>query len=146
MIEGVLVTDLKQIYDERGSILHMIRSDSDGFQNFGECYFSEIFPHQIKAWKKHKLQTQNITVPYGRVQVIIFDDREYSQTYKNLFKIEIGRPDSYIRLTIPPKVCYGFKSIINQVSLIVNCTNLPYSKEESLQIDILDNHIPYSWI
>ena len=40
MIEGVKVTSLKQIFDERGKIMHMIRADSDVFTQFGEIYFS----------------------------------------------------------------------------------------------------------
>ena len=39
-IEGLEIHDLKQINDDRGSVLHMIRSDSVGFVKFGECYFS----------------------------------------------------------------------------------------------------------
>ena len=40
MIEGVKITPLKQIKDRRGKIMHMLRSDSPIFQNFGEIYFS----------------------------------------------------------------------------------------------------------
>ena len=40
-IEGVVVQSLEQIVDDRGSILHMLRSDSELFTKFGEIYFSE---------------------------------------------------------------------------------------------------------
>ena len=36
MIEGVLVHSLKQFPDERGSVMHMLRSDAPHFQKFGE--------------------------------------------------------------------------------------------------------------
>ena len=67
--------DLKEISDKRGSVLHMIRSDADDFEAFGECYFSEILPKKIKAWKKHKLQTQNISVPVGEIILLTFLER-----------------------------------------------------------------------
>ena len=39
MIEGVKITKLKQIFDERGKVMHMLRNDSEIFQKFGEIYF-----------------------------------------------------------------------------------------------------------
>ncbi len=38
MIDGVLVTKLKIIRDERGSVMHMIRNDSHILTIFGEIY------------------------------------------------------------------------------------------------------------
>ena len=35
-IEGVIVRPLRQIIDNRGAILHMMRSDSELFTQFGE--------------------------------------------------------------------------------------------------------------
>ena len=46
-IEGVIVQPLKQIFDDRGSILQMMRSDSELFERFGEVYFSEIEPGKV---------------------------------------------------------------------------------------------------
>ena len=39
LIEGVKITPLKIISDDRGSVMHMMRSDSPIFENFGEIYF-----------------------------------------------------------------------------------------------------------
>ena len=41
-IEGVQISPLKIISDERGSVMHMLRSDSQVFKKFGEIYFSTI--------------------------------------------------------------------------------------------------------
>ena len=56
MIEGVKITNLKKIDDDRGSVLTMLRSDSKVFKSFGEIYFSTIFNKSIKAWHLHKKQ------------------------------------------------------------------------------------------
>ncbi len=40
MIEGVLVVPLRKIPDERGMVMHMLRTDAEHFQQFGEIYFS----------------------------------------------------------------------------------------------------------
>ena len=39
MIEGVKISHLKIISDDRGKIMHMIRADSPIFKKFGEIYF-----------------------------------------------------------------------------------------------------------
>ena len=38
-INGVKIIKKKQIVDDRGKILHMMRSDDENFQKFGEIYF-----------------------------------------------------------------------------------------------------------
>ena len=144
-IDGVNFTDLKEISDSRGSVLHMIRSDSKDFENFGECYFSEILMNKIKAWKRHSIQTQNITVPVGEIILVIYDSRKKSNTFKKLLVSKIGRPNNYKRVKIPPGVWYGFKCIGKSNALIVNCADIPYDKKESQLIDFNDSKIPYKW-
>ena len=74
-IEGIKITPLKIISDNRGSVMHMLRSDSDVFQKFGEIYFSTIFKDSIKAWHLHKEATLNYACIFGKVKLALFDDR-----------------------------------------------------------------------
>ena len=53
-IHDVKITALKIILDDRGRIMHMLRSDDKIFSNFGEIYFSTIFHNKVKAWHLHK--------------------------------------------------------------------------------------------
>lgn len=39
MIAGVSVTPRKQISDERGKIMHMLKVTDEEFEKFGEIYF-----------------------------------------------------------------------------------------------------------
>jgi dTDP-4-dehydrorhamnose 3,5-epimerase len=130
-IDGLTVTPLRQIVDGRGAVLHMLRADAPGFKAFGECYFSQINPGVIKGWKLHRRQNQNLAVPVGRVRVVIYDDRELSPTKGLLDVVELGRPDAYVRLCIPPMLWYGFKCITEQPSLIANCVDIPHDPTES---------------
>lgn len=144
-IDGVVLTTLKEIKDERGSVLHMLRSDSPDFIQFGECYFSEILPGAVKAWKKHTKQIQNIAVPVGRIKLVIYDNRYKSSTINNLLVLELGRPDTYFRVQIPPGVWYGFTCISASAALIVNCANIPHNPKESEILSYFDSLVPYSW-
>jgi dTDP-4-dehydrorhamnose 3,5-epimerase len=144
-IEGVTLIDLRQIGDERGAVLHMLRNDAPEFTRFGECYFSEVLPGAIKAWKRHHAQTQNLAVPVGRIRVVIYDDREGSVTQGQLQISELGRPDAYMRLQIPPGLWYGFSGLSETPALLANCVDLPHDPGESEQRSITDLGIPYQW-
>jgi len=145
LIEGVTLTQLSQISDERGAVLHMLRNDDPGFTCFGECYFSEVLPSVVKAWKYHRAQTQNLAVPVGRIRIVIYDAREGSITQGQLQMVELGRPDAYMRLRIPPCLWYGFACLSETSALLVNCADLPHDKKESELRPINDPDIPYQW-
>lgn len=144
-IEGLLVQPLREIADERGAVLHMLRSDSPLFMKFGEIYFSEVHPGGIKAWKRHSVMTQHFAVPVGRIRVVAYDDRTGSRTRGALAEYEIGRPEAYFLLRIPPMIWYGFQGLGPQASLLVNCTDVAHDPAESEATDASDSRIPYKW-
>ena len=82
MIEGIIITPLKKIKDERGAVMHMMRKDSGIFKNFGEVYFSLTFPNSIKAWHMDKEMILNYACIEGQVKFVLFDDRKNSKTYR----------------------------------------------------------------
>lgn len=145
VIMGVSLTTLRQTSDTRGSVLHMLRSDDPEFINFGECYFSEILPGSVKAWKRHRRQTQTLAVPVGRVFMVMYDDREISDTPKQLQTLELGRPESYVRVRIPPGVWYGFACLSSTPALLVNCVDMPHDPNESDLCPLGDSTVPYQW-
>ena len=65
MIQDVIISPLKIISDDRGKVMHMLRSDSKVFQKFGEIYFSTIYRDKIKGWHLHKESFQIILVYRG---------------------------------------------------------------------------------
>jgi dTDP-4-dehydrorhamnose 3,5-epimerase len=144
-IDGVRITALRQIVDSRGAVLHMLRSDDRDFVRFGECYFSEVAPGAVKAWKRHREQTQNLAVPVGRVRLVIYDDRSSSPTHGAMDVLETGRPDAYCRITIPPGLWYGFASLGGTPALLVNCPDAPHDPLDSESTSADDPAIPYSW-
>ncbi|KJR99405.1 MAG: dTDP-4-dehydrorhamnose 3,5-epimerase [Peptococcaceae bacterium BRH_c4a] len=144
MIQDLMVRDLKKIVDERGMVMHMLRSDSPMFNGFGEIYFSVVNPNIIKAWKKHNEMTQHFAVPVGSIRLVIYDDRKNSGTCGNIEELEIGE-DNYSLIKIPPGVWYGFKGVSPVPALIANCTDLPHDPRESEHISINSGIIPYVW-
>lgn len=144
MIEGVKINPLKQILDERGKIMHMLRCDDQHFQKFGEIYFSFVHHGVIKAWHKHKKMTLNYAVPYGKIKLVLYDDRKHSSTKDSLMELFLG-PDNYQLVTIPPKIWNGFKGVSTKTSIVANCATFPHDPDEIERIDPFNNDIPYEW-
>jgi len=144
MIDGVKVTPLKQILDERGKVMHMLRNDSEVFQGFGEIYFSCVYPGAIKAWHIHKKMTLNYAVPHGNIKFVLYDDRSDSPTRGELQEIFLG-PDNYCLVTVPPMVWNGFKGIGTEMAIVANCATIPHDSEEIDRLDPFDPSIPYDW-
>ncbi len=144
MIDGVVITPLRQIPDERGKIMHMLRSDAPHFTEFGEIYFSSIYPGAIKAWHIHKKMTLNYAVPHGRIKFVLYDDREGSPTRGELQEVFMG-PDNYCLVTVPPMVWNGFKGIGTEMAIVANCASIPHDPEEIDRMDPFSEAIPSDW-
>lgn len=144
MIEGVIVTPLRQILDERGKVMHMLRADSPVFSSFGEIYFSTTFPGVVKAWHLHKQMTLNYAVVQGAVKLALFDDREGSRTRGEVQEIFMS-PENYVLVTVPPLVWNGFKCVGNETAIVANCATLPHSDDEIVRLDPDSDLIPYNW-
>ena len=144
MIEGVIITPLKQIPDERGKIMHMLRSDAASFQGFGEIYFSCVYPGAIKGWHIHKRMILNYTVPHGHIKFVLYDDRPGSPSRGELQEVFIG-PDNYCLVTVPSGVWNGFKGIGTEMAIVANCASISHDAEEIDRLDPFDPSIPYSW-
>ena len=143
-IEGVLVTGLTRIADERGTILHMLRADDPHFSQFGEIYFSTVYPGAIKGWHIHRAMTLNYAVPVGRIKLVLYDDREESPTRGVLEEHFLG-PDNYALVMVPPMVWNGFKGIGTDMALVANCATIAHDPAEIERMDPLDPSIPYDW-
>lgn len=144
MIDGVAVRPLRQIPDERGKIMHMLRADAPHFERFGEIYFSCVYPGAIKAWHIHKAMTLNYAVIVGRIKLVLYDDRETSPTRGELMELFIG-DGNYALVTIPPRIWNGFKGIGTETAIVANCATLPHDPEEIERMDPFTDRIPYRW-
>jgi len=144
MITGVVITPLRQILDERGKVMHMLKIGDPAFQQFGEIYFSCVHPGAIKGWHIHKEMTLNYAVPHGNIKFVLYDERPSSPTRGEIQEIFMG-PDNYCLVTVPPMVWNGFKGIGSEMAIIANCATIPHSPDEIDRRDPFDPSIPYDW-
>jgi dTDP-4-dehydrorhamnose 3,5-epimerase len=142
LIEGVTITPLKVFRDDRGAVMHMLKTTDEHFQKFGEIYFSMIETNVVKAWHLHREMTLNYACVYGRIRLALYDLRPDSPTLDlvNTLYLE-GFPEfgEYHLISIPPGVWNGFKAepVVTSPStamvtpaIVANCATLPHDPEE----------------
>jgi dTDP-4-dehydrorhamnose 3,5-epimerase len=144
VIEGVKVVPLKQIADERGTVMHMLKRTDPHFIRFGEIYFTTVHPGVVKGWHKHQRMTLNYACVYGRIKLVLYDDREESETRGEVMELFLG-PDDYQLVQIPTNIWNSFKGLGEETAIIANCATEPHTKEFTASSDPFDGPIPYDW-
>jgi dTDP-4-dehydrorhamnose 3,5-epimerase len=146
MIDGVRVTRLKPIPDERGRLMEMFRSDEDDFEKFGQVYLTTAWPGVVKAWHYHRKQTDNFVCVQGMMKVALYDPREDSPTKGETAEFFMGAWNP-IRLRIPAGVYHGFKCISTGEAMIVNVPTEPYNHDQpdEYRLPAHTDEIPYDW-
>lgn len=141
-IQGVQLTPITRILNEKGDILHGIKSSEDSFNGFGEAYFSHILYKDIKGWKKHEKMILNLLVPCGKIKFVLYDDRVNSKTF-NQFNEFLLSVENYQRLTVSPGIWMAFQGMSVEKNLLLNIANIEHDTKEAIACDI--NEINYKW-
>lgn len=140
MIKDLLITPLKIIDTPGGNVMHAMKESDPGYVDFGEAYFSEIIPFEIKAWKRHKKMTLNIVVPVGCIRFVLYDDRE---NVNGTFHEVIISKDNFCRLTVPPMIWMGFQSQSTDCSMLLNIADIKHNPSEVDKKNI--EEIEFNW-
>jgi dTDP-4-dehydrorhamnose 3,5-epimerase len=144
VIEGVQVIPLRRVPDERGTVMHMLRSTDPHFQQFGEIYFSTVYRDVVKGWHRHREMTLNYACVFGRIKLVLFDERPGSPSAGELQEVFLG-PDNHALVIVPPEVWNGFKGMNDPFAIVANCCTHPHDPARSTRLDPFENHIPYDW-
>ena len=135
-MDGVISTPLKQIVNPKGDIFHAMKKSDNGFDGFGEAYFSTIYKNDIKGWKKHTEMTLNLVVPIGEIEFVIYNDES-----KKFFNTRLSQ-NKYQRLTIKPNLWVAFRGL-EDYNLLLNLASIEHDPGEAKNLDI--NEIQYEW-
>ncbi|CAN5895571.1 dTDP-4-dehydrorhamnose 3,5-epimerase family protein [soil metagenome] len=143
-IDGVKVVPLRQIMDERGKIMHMLKATDEHFIEFGEIYFSCAWPGVVKAWHIHQTMTVNNAVLHGRAKLVMHDLREHSPTNGLTQEVYFG-DDNYVLVQIPPGIANGYKAYGDSMVIMANAATEPHRPDELLRMPPFTDEIPYDW-
>ena len=137
LLNKIKVKNLKIIRLPEGDIMHVLKKSELKNWNFNEAYFSKIKFNKIKAWKYHLKMTLNLTVPKGKVKFVFYSAKD------SRFKVIKLGEGHYARLTVPPKIWFGFKGISKHESIILNLSNATHEPKEILRCK--KNDIKFNW-
>ena len=132
MIEGVKIIPKKQIIDERGKIMHMVRNDDEHFTKFGEIYFNEIKLKKKKGWILHKKNHCLIVCVTGKVKFFFID------RLKKEKDITLTSNSGNI-LKIPPRIWFAFQGL-SKNSIIANLIETPHQDNEVIKNQTVKNY------
>ena len=122
----------------------MLRNDDENFVKFGEIYFSYVYPKKIKAWHQHKIMTLNYVSAFGKIKLVLYDDRPNSLTKGKIQEIILSN-ENHLLVSIPPLIWNGFTSADDNLSVLANCSDIPHDKSEIIRLNFDDKKFPYIW-
>ena len=120
----IKLTPLKRFNLIDGDVLHAMKSNEAEYKGFEEAYFSIIKKGKIKGWKRHLKMTMNLVVPIGSVLFIFYND-----SGQKLMQVTIGE-ENYCRITVPPKIWFGFTGKSKKDNIILNISNVMHDPSE----------------
>lgn len=135
-MDGIILTPLTQIYNPKGDIFHAMKKTSDGYEGFGEAYFSTINKDDIKNWRKHTKMILNIVVPIGEIKFVAYDEQ-----IKKFFSVKLSQ-NNYQRLTIKPGLWLAFKGLAD-FNMLLNIANIEHNTNETESKNL--EEFKYEW-
>ena len=81
---------------------------------------------------------------YGEIKLVLFDDREYSPSYKKKQEIILSN-ENYSIVTVPPMIWNGFKCLSSETAILANCSDIPHDPSEIERKSFDDDYISYDW-
>jgi len=136
MIEGITLHPLRRISNPKGDILHALKCTDDGFVGFGEAYFTQILPGEVKGWKRHNRMTLNLVVVSGIIKFVIYDDRDGSSSFGEFFEIVLSPEENYQRLTVAPGLWMAFQGMSDQTSMLMDIIPEPHDDGEGDRVSL----------
>jgi dTDP-4-dehydrorhamnose 3,5-epimerase len=145
-IDGVVVTHLKVVRNERGRLMEVQRADDRAFPGFGQACVTATFPGVVKAWYRHSTQIDQLAVVSGELRLALYDPRDGSPTRGAVAELRLGDEQPLLVL-IPPGVWHGFQAVGDREALILHLNTAAYDVDapDEERLDPDTETIPYRW-
>jgi dTDP-4-dehydrorhamnose 3,5-epimerase len=113
--------------------MEILRSDAPHFRQFGQAYITTCSPQPggpvVKAWHKHRKQTDHFCLLQGKAKIGLYDDREGSPTRGESQSIILGDGNDLL-VQIPPGVWHGFMPLGFETACILNLPTEVYNPDD----------------
>jgi len=149
-IFGVEIKLLKSHPDPRGYFREVIRVTDDFFDetSFAQWSHSKMEKGVVKAWHYHHQQIDWWYIPIGKVQAVLFDNREESPTFKKKQVLVLGSKNGGETLEacvkIPPGVLHGCQVLSDEAHLFY-ITSKCYNPDDEGRFPYNCELVPHQW-
>lgn len=146
MIEGVKIKKLIAHSDDRGYFREILRDDDNLLKHFGQASISLTKPGIIKAFHWHKHQDDLFYVASGDAQVVLYDIRKNSKTFKQILTFKMSEKEPKL-LFIPKKVAHGYKVLGKKPLVMLYFMSHSYNqnKPDEQRLPYDDKKIGFNW-
>ena len=143
MIDGVIIKELKTHTDERGFFREVFRFQEE-FKNInvGQLSHSLVNEGVKKGWHGHREQAQWNYVVSGKIKVVLFDNRENSETFRTKMEFVVGEGEAPKAYFFPYGVLHGYKCLKGPMNIIY-ITSGVYNLNDEVRIIIGDTGFEY---
>ena len=100
MIRDVQIKKLAVHNDDRGTLMEVLRADDPLFAGIAQTTYTVAYPGVIKAFHWHKRQKDIWFFATGMAQVVLFDMRRDSPTYRQTDVLYMGERNPLV-VSIP---------------------------------------------
>jgi dTDP-4-dehydrorhamnose 3,5-epimerase len=145
-LHDVIIKTLITHPDDRGFFREVLRDDDKLLSNFGQTSVTVTYPGVIKAFHYHEKQDDLWYVASGMAQVVLYDMREDSDTYKQTQVIYAGEQNPVL-IKIPIGVAHGYRVLGDKPVMLFYHTTMSYDAKnpDEKRIPFDDPGIGFDW-
>jgi len=145
-ISGVVIKPLVTHSDDRGYFREVLRDDDNLLKRFGQTSVTQTYPGVIKAFHYHERQADLWDVAKGMAQVVLYDRRPESATYRQTQVVYAGEQNPVL-IVIPKGVVHGYRVLGNEPVILFYHTTESYqaAAPDEKRIAWDDSAIGFNW-
>jgi dTDP-4-dehydrorhamnose 3,5-epimerase len=145
--EGVTFRRAVTHLDARGSVCEMF--DPRWGWHPAPLVFVYMFtlrPHMVKGWGMHKLHEDRYFVISGEMEIVLYDDRPESSTYRTVSSVVLSDYDRKL-INIPAGIWHANHNIGDKDAVVVNFPTRPYQHDDpdKYRLPLDTDQIPYKF-
>lgn len=147
LADGLTFHDIETHVDDRGSVFEMFdprwQWHSDPFA-FAYCF--TVRPGIVKGWGLHKKHEDRYCILRGEVEVVFYDIRPQSPTYRQVSKVVLSENNRRL-MNIPAYVWHSDHNFGSKDCVMVNFPTIPYDHQnpDKYRLPLDTDLIPYSF-
>lgn len=150
-LSGVLFRPTRPVAHDDGVVSEVARASwQELAAPIVQVHLTTTLPGRVRAWGLHRLTSDRLFVVSGLVQFVVFDGREASPTFGEIFELKVSEKNPGL-LIIEPNLYHGWKNIGVSEAVIINMPDRMYDYEAPDALDLpWDSEaarrlIPYQW-